>query len=74
MQLNLTETEILQGPTNQESIYLIDGSVVTPVGQAKYLGTQVNRSSPSKCAIDARKALAFSMYMKLQSQWRSKLN
>ena len=42
--------------------------------QAKYLGTQVTWSAPTKCAIDARKSLAFSMYMKLQPLWRSKLN
>ena len=34
----------------------------------------MNWSSPTKCAIDSRKALAFSMYVKLQPLWRSKLS
>ena len=74
MQLNLTKTEILSGPGDQTPIYFVDGTTVNRVEQAKYLGTQVTWSAPTKCAIDARKSLAFSMYMKLQPLWRSKLN
>ena len=58
MQLNLTKTKILEGPSEQESICFVDGTIVNQAEQVRFLGTQVNWASPTKCAIDSRKALA----------------
>ena len=74
MALNLSKTEILQGLESTTPIYFIDGTQVPDVDKAKYLGSQVSWTNPSKTAIDARKALAHSSYMKLQPLWRSRLN
>ena len=55
-------------------VYFVDGTQVNGVDKAKYLGSQVSWTSPTKTAIEARKALAHSAYMKLQPLRRSILN
>ena len=74
MELNLSKTEMLSNEGDTSPIYFVDGTKVTVVDKAKYLGTQVSWSSPTITAIDCRKALAQSAYMKLQPLWRSKLS
>ena len=74
MELNLTKTELLSNDGATSPGYFVDGTQVSSVDKAKYLGTQVSWTSPTKTAIEARKALAHSSYMKLRPLWRSKLN
>ena len=74
MELNLDKTELLEGLEATPPIYFVNGTRVSEAAQAKYLGSQVSWTKPTKTAIDARKALAHSSYMKLQPLWRSKLN
>ena len=74
MELNLDKTEFLEGSEATPPIYFVDGTRVKETDKAKYLGSQVSWTKPTKTAIDARKALAHSSYMKLQPLWRSKLN
>ena len=52
----------------------MDGTQVICTSVDKHLGSQVAWASPTKTAIDARKVLAHSSHMKLQSLWVSKLN
>ena len=74
MELNLTKTELLANEGLTSPVYFVDGTQVSSVDKAKYLGTQVSWTAPTKTAIEARKALARSSYMRLQPLWRSKLN
>ena len=74
MELNLSKTELLEGPEATPPMYFVDGTAVSEKHKVKYLGSQVSWTTPTKTAIDARKALAHSSYMKLQPLWRSKLN
>ena len=74
MELNLSKTELLSNEGATTPIYFVDGTQVSSVDRAKYLGSQVSWTSPTKTAIEARKALAHASYMKLQPLWRSKLN
>ena len=74
MELNFSKTELLIGEQMALPVYFVDGTQVNGVDKAKYLGSQVSWTSPIKTAIEARKALAHSAYMKLQPLRRSILN
>ena len=65
MELNMDKTELLEGYEATPPIYFVDGTAVSETDKAVYLGSQASWTTPTKTAIDARKALAHSSYMKL---------
>ena len=74
MEFNMAKTEILAENGQTPPVYFVDGTPVPSSKSVKYLGSQITWSNPTKKAIDARKALAHTRYMKLQPLWRSKLS
>ena len=74
MELNVAKTEVLADSGSTPLVSFVDGTQVPSSQSVKYLGSQVTWSNPSKKAIDARKALAHTRYMKLQPLWRSRLS
>ena len=57
-----------------QPVYFVAGTPVPSSDSVKYLGSQIAWSNPTKKAIDERKALAHTRYMKLQPLWRSRLS
>ena len=72
--LNHTKTELLTHPQAMPgNIHYVNGDPVENVDEAKYLGTQVAWSNPTKIAIEARKNKSHVAYLKLQNLWRSRI-
>ena len=69
----MTKTELLADNRSTPPVHFVDGTPVPSSDSVKYLGSHITWSNPTKKAIDARKALAHTRYMKLQPLWRSKL-
>ena len=74
MELSMAKTEILADSGSTPPVYVVDGTPVPSSDSVKYLGSHITWSTPTKKAIDARKALAHTRYMKLQPLWRSRLS
>ena len=72
--LNMAKTELLADNGSTPPVYFVDGTPVLSSGSAKYLGSHITCFNPTQKAIDARKALTHSRYMKLQPLWRSRLS
>ena len=74
MELNMAKKEILADNGSTPPVCFVDGTPVPSSDSVKYLGSHITWSNPTKKAIDARKALAHTGYMKLQPLWRSRLS
>ena len=74
MELIMAETEVLADTGSTPPAFFVDGTPVPSSDSIKYLRSHITWSNLTKKAIDARKALAHTRYMKLQPLWRSRLS
>ena len=74
MEINMAKTELLADNGSTPPVYFVDGTPVPSSDRVNYLSSHLTWSNPTQRAIDARKALAHTRYMKLQLVWRSRLS
>ena len=69
-----TSQPMRHGAQRTPPVYFVDGTPVPSSDRVNYLSSHLTWSNPTQRAIDARKALAHTRYMKLQLVWRSRLS